>query len=223
VTDSNYSHITIVADRSGSMQAIRSDAEGAINAFIKDQQKAEGRATLTLVDFDTQEPYNVVFDGKLEDAPKYNLNPRGGTPLRDAIGRGITQTGEMLAALEEDKRPGHVFFVVQTDGQENSSKEWTQEAINAAIKDHEDNFAWTFVFLASGPQAWSAAQAFVGTNMHSNNVVLNTGGGHSHSHSMNYVASNIAATRGGQHVHSYAASVDDEGAVAKRDEEAESK
>lgn len=217
MTDQNYSHITIVADRSGSMQAIRTDAEGAINAFIEKQQKAEGRATLTLVDFDSEERFHVVFDGVLENAPKYELIPRGGTPLRDAIGLGIRQTGEMLAALDEDKRPGNVFFVVQTDGQENSSIEWTQEAVNAAIKEHEEKFNWTFVFLATGPTAWNAAQAYAGTQMLRTNTVQNKGGGHSHSAAFDYVSSNIASTRGGQRVHSYAASVDDLGNVDKLD------
>jgi len=219
MTDSNYSHITIVADRSGSMSNIRTDAEGAINAFIQDQQKAEGRATLTLVDFDTEERFRVVFDDDLEGAPKYSLVPRGGTPLRDAIGLGIRQTGEKLACLDEDARPGNVFFVVQTDGQENSSVDWSQEAINELIKEHEEKFSWTFVFLATGPSAWQAAEMFKGTHMHSHNTVANSGGGNSHSHSVDYVSSNMAMTRGGHRIASYAATVDDLGNVAKRDEE----
>ncbi len=34
--------ITLVVDRSGSMQAIREDAEGGVNAFIQDQAKEAG-------------------------------------------------------------------------------------------------------------------------------------------------------------------------------------
>lgn len=52
MTDSNYTHITLVADRSGSMASVRADAEGAINQFISDQKDEPGRATLLLVDFD---------------------------------------------------------------------------------------------------------------------------------------------------------------------------
>ncbi len=46
--------ITLVVDRSGSMQDIRSDAEGGVNAFIETQAKEPGDALLTLVQFDTE-------------------------------------------------------------------------------------------------------------------------------------------------------------------------
>ena len=46
--------ITLVVDRSGSMESIRSDAQGGINAFIRDQATEEhGEALITLVQFDT--------------------------------------------------------------------------------------------------------------------------------------------------------------------------
>ena len=37
--------ITLVVDRSGSMQYCRDDAEGGINSFIKEQKKVEGEAS----------------------------------------------------------------------------------------------------------------------------------------------------------------------------------
>ena len=43
--------------------------------------------------------------------------------LYDAIGQGIAEFGEELAAMDEDERPGHVIVVVQTDGDENSSRD----------------------------------------------------------------------------------------------------
>jgi len=218
MTDQNYTHITIVADRSGSMQSIRTDAEGAINSFVAEQAKVEGRATLTLIDFDSTEPHRVVYRGAIGDAPPYVLTPRGMTPLRDAIGKAIVDTGERLAALDEEYRPGHVFFVIQTDGQENASHEWTQEAINALIKSQEDDFAWTFIFLATGPDAWSTAQAYAGTQMLRTNTVKNTGAGHSHDVSVGYVGQNIAATRSGGQTMSYGVDVDDAGTVTERTE-----
>ena len=54
--------ITLVVDRSGSMESIRSDAQGGINAFIRDQATEEhGEALITLVQFDTQ--YEFVHRG----------------------------------------------------------------------------------------------------------------------------------------------------------------
>ena len=43
--------ITLVVDRSGSMRAIRDDAEGGVNAFIAQQAQESGDARLTLVEF----------------------------------------------------------------------------------------------------------------------------------------------------------------------------
>lgn len=216
MTNPNYTHITVVADRSGSMYGIRTEAEGAINSFIDDQRAAAGTATLTLVDFDSHEPQRVVFSGRIEDAPAYELSPRGNTPLRDAIGRAIVSTGQMLAELPEDERPGHVFFVVQTDGQENSSTEWTQDAINAEIARHETEYGWTFVFLATGPQAWNAAQAYVGTQMLDANTVKTTSHGHSHDAGVAFASHNIAATRGGAGAQSYGVDIDDDGILTPR-------
>lgn len=213
MTDPTYTHITIVADRSGSMASILTDAEGAINTFIEDQRQVEGRATLTLIDFDATDPHRVVFDGDLADAPTYVLTPRGLTPLRDAIGRAITVTGEKLAALDEDARPGHVFFVVQTDGAENASHEWTQDAINEAIARHETDFAWTFIFLATGPTAWQAAEAYVGTQMLHANTVKSTNDGHSHQVAYATASAGITRTRTGGGQQTYGADVDAEGNV----------
>lgn len=52
MTNPNYTHITMLADRSGSMDLVRADAEGAINAFIDAQKKVDGKATLHFYDFD---------------------------------------------------------------------------------------------------------------------------------------------------------------------------
>ncbi|MCR9120390.1 MAG: VWA domain-containing protein, partial [bacterium] len=99
--------ITLVVDRSGSMNAVRSDAEGGINAYIEDQAKAEGEALLTIVEFDTE--YDFVTCGELiQNVKPYQLVPRGGTALLDAVGRAVVETGARLAAMPEAERPGLV-------------------------------------------------------------------------------------------------------------------
>lgn len=174
MTNPRYTHITLVCDRSGSMQSIRSDAEGAVNAFIEEQKRQPGECTLYLVDFDAvntlggrgghdSDPlhsswYRTHFDGHIDQATKYTLMPRGSTALYDAIGRAIGKTGERLAALPEERRPGAVIFVVQTDGMENSSREWTQDAVREAIMVHTTTYSWDFVFLGTGPASWGQGQ-----------------------------------------------------------------
>ncbi len=53
--------ITMVIERSGSMQSIRTDAEGGINSFIEQQKQEPGETLLTLVQFDTE--YEFVHSG----------------------------------------------------------------------------------------------------------------------------------------------------------------
>ena len=44
--------ITLVVDRSGSMESIREDAEGGVNTLIAEQAKQPGECLITLVQFD---------------------------------------------------------------------------------------------------------------------------------------------------------------------------
>jgi hypothetical protein len=63
--------ITIILDRTGSMQAIRDDTIGGFNAFLAEQKAHPAPATLTLVRFDSQDPYEVIHDTKrLAEVPE---------------------------------------------------------------------------------------------------------------------------------------------------------
>jgi len=175
MTRPNYTYIALVCDRSGSMQAVRSDAEGAVNKFVEDQKAVPGEADLMLVEFDAERGlgsnigdvawYHVVHDGNIQDTPVYSLIPRGNTALLDAVGQTIVALGEKLAAKAEDDRPEHVVFVVQTDGQENSSRDWKLDALRDLIKAQEDLWNWQFVFLGMGPDTYAQGHAMGMSNV----------------------------------------------------------
>jgi hypothetical protein len=55
-------HIYFVLDRSGWMQSIAPDVIGGFNAFLAAQQADGSDALLTLVQFDSQDPHEVVVD-----------------------------------------------------------------------------------------------------------------------------------------------------------------
>ena len=150
----NLTDITMVIDRSGSMESIRTDAEGGINTFIDSQKTEPGEALLTLVQFDTE--YEFVHKGAaIGSVPKFKLVPRGSTALLDAVGRAINETGARLAAMEESQRPGLVVFVIVTDGAENSSKEFTREKIREMIEHQQSVYKWQFTFLAANQDAFA--------------------------------------------------------------------
>ena len=149
--------ITLVVDRSGSMESIKEDAEGGVNAFIREQADETGEAFLTLVQFDTE--YEFVHQGvPIGQVPKYTLEPRGSTALLDAVGRAILETGQRLAKMLEADRPSLVIFVVMTDGQENSSTEFTKAKIKSMIEHQQKSYNWHFTFLGANQDAFDEAE-----------------------------------------------------------------
>ena len=147
--------ITMVIDRSGSMQSIRTDAEGGINSFIEQQKQEPGETLLTLVQFDTE--YEFVHSGvPVKQIPAFTLVPRGSTALLDAVGRAINETGARLAAMAESQRPALVVFVIVTDGAENSSREFTRDQIRTMVEHQQSVYKWQFTFLAANQDAFAA-------------------------------------------------------------------
>lgn len=150
--------ITFVLDRSGSMASVRDDTIGGFNAFIKSQKETAGEATMTLVQFDDQ--YDIHYTakpiGEVVDLNHETFVPRGYTALVDAIGKTIVTTGERLGKMNEADRPSKVIFVIQTDGGENSSKEFNRDKINEMIKHQTATYDWDFVFLGANQDAIQA-------------------------------------------------------------------
>lgn len=154
---SDLTDITMVVDRSGSMDEIRSDAEGGVNAFTENQAKEPGEALLTLVQFDTE--YEFLCKGvPITQAPEFKLVPLGSTALLDAIGRAMIETGQRLEAMAEQDRPGLVIFVVMTDGQENSSHEFSKAKIKEMTQLQQETYSWHFTFLGADQDSFAEAQ-----------------------------------------------------------------
>ena len=158
MTNPNYTDISVLLDRSGSMHAIKTDTEGGFAAFIEEQKKTPGRCQVTLAQFDDQ--YEVVYsDQPLASVPALHLQPRGSTALLDAIGRLITSTGERLAAMPEADRPGSVIVVIMTDGLENASREFTGAAVKGLIAEQSEKYGWTFVYLGANQDAIAVGES----------------------------------------------------------------
>ena len=161
----DYTHITFVMDRSGSMATCWSDVVGGYETFIKEQKEGPGKCTFTLNAFDTMHdtPLNFadvnVVSESLEDT---GISPRGGTALYDAIGKAINETGAALKAMKEDDRPSKVMVVVQTDGEENSSREFKASMIKEMITKQEKEFDWAFMFIGASAESVTDAVDHLG-------------------------------------------------------------
>jgi len=141
--------ITVILDRSGSMSGMVEDMTKGFDQFIREQRKIPGECRVSLVQFDTVSIDSVYTALPLKEVPPLALLPRGGTPLWDAVGRTVQQTGERLAAMPEADRPERVLCIVITDGQENSSREWSAEKVREVVKHQQEVYKWTFLFLGA--------------------------------------------------------------------------
>ncbi|MFH5803803.1 VWA domain-containing protein [Alienimonas sp. DA493] len=156
--NAHLTEIVVVLDRSGSMQAMKTEAEGGLATFVAEQKAQEGDARFTLAIFDDR--YDVVLDRvDLREAPdRFTLEPRGMTALLDAVGRTIDNVGRALAETPEPERPGAVLFCVVTDGGENASQDYTGDRIKQMVEEQTNKYSWQFTFLGAGPDVFAQGQ-----------------------------------------------------------------
>lgn len=169
----------ILLDRTGSMSDIWEEALTSVNAyadsFAEDAPGAEIaggdiNTAVTLAVFDHQDgmQFDVLRDkvdpSKWSDVTSDEANPRGMTPLYDAIGRIISRA--------EADNPEKAVIVIMTDGLENSSTELTNKGAKAAL-DRARAKGWEVVFLGAEFASFSDAEAL--GNASSKNMAVGQG------------------------------------------------
>ncbi len=156
-------HISVVLDRSGSMSAIADDIVGGFNEFLAEQRRGDGLARVTLAQFDSDDPFDVLIDGadlaRVRPLRRSAYQPRGMTPLYDAIGRMIARIDAGVARraadglLAEDQ-----LVVIVTDGLENASREHTRAGVMRMIEERRAR-GWVFAFLGANQDAYAEGAA----------------------------------------------------------------
>ena len=152
--------VTLLLDRSGSMQSVKADTVGAINAYRSRLKEAGGNIRYSQVHFDSDagrmelekvivaQPVSELSEMAMED-----FRPRGMTPLIDAA---CTTIRAVASSLEEaGKTEGtKVVIAIQTDGDENTSQENSWSDLKALIAEKEAE-GWEFVFMGAGIDAYA--------------------------------------------------------------------
>lgn len=169
------SEIVVLLDRSGSMGSIKSDVVGGFNEFLRAQQAAPGEAAFTLVQFDSDGPHDILQERvPLLAATPINgdtYQPRGCTPLYDAVGWTIDHVGDALSKLPVDQQPEKVIFAIMTDGLENASQEYDKKAVFSKVQHQQDRWGWVFVYLGANQDAMAEATKIgINYNSHIRNV-----------------------------------------------------
>lgn len=156
----NHTTIAFVLDKSSSMNSVTDDTIGGFNKFLKEQREAPGEADLSLYQFGHlyEVSYETVPVKDVKELSYASYNPNGySTALLDAIGRTIVGLGQRLSSLPESERPDKVVVVIQTDGHENSSREFTADRIKEMITHQEKEYSWEFIYLGATLDAVSIA------------------------------------------------------------------
>jgi len=161
--NNNLSYLIVLIDRSGSMANIANLASESVNKFIYQQAAQPGECILYLAEFASE--YNLVYSGDIKAYTGYTLETKDTTALNDAIMKAGRDVGEHLSEMAEDARPGNVTFLIQTDGDENDSKEYPGPVNNRVsssespdlshlvkdfLKQQSEVYNWNIVFLGSG-------------------------------------------------------------------------
>ncbi len=140
----------IIVDESGSMSVIRKQAFAGMNETLqtirKMQEKYPNQTQLvTLVTFDSDHftwHYDNTPASDTNDLKWKDYNPGGCTPLYDAIGKSVSKVN---AQIDEDD---NVLVTIITDGEENSSIEWTLKMVRTLIEKLKKQH-WTFTLIGT--------------------------------------------------------------------------
>ncbi|MDA7843779.1 VWA domain-containing protein [Pontimonas sp.] len=151
MSDSNYSALMLIIDRSGSMSSIRDDMVGGLTTLVEAQEKLPGLLTISMVSFDNE--VELQHQMATPDSVKIQLEPRGMTALYDAMGFGLNTLQASIDALPDHAKPGTVQVVVVTDGAENASSEYTGSTVKQLVIEKTTQHNWDIVFLGANQDA----------------------------------------------------------------------
>ncbi len=154
--------LVFILDKSGSMGGLETDTIGGYNTMLKKQQAVDGECHITTVLFDNN--YELLHDRidikAVSPITEKEYQVGGSTALLDAIGRTIHKIGNAQKHTADDYRAEKVMLVIITDGEENSSREYSAEKIKAQIERQKTKYGWEFIFLGANIDAVETAGRF---------------------------------------------------------------
>lgn len=145
--------IAFLLDETGSMHSQKSDVIGGFNSFLEEQRKVEGKCRFIFTRFnsakiDTEDYTDIAEVPELTDG---TYLPNHSTPLFDAIGKTVADIDDLEILVDR------VLFVIFTDGEENSSREYRKADIARIVKEHEAKQSWDFLFIGADIDAYDEA------------------------------------------------------------------
>lgn len=139
--------LVFIIDRSGSMyESTKKVIEGFNDLISKQKAIKDGKnVRLTTVIFNTKHRtlHNHVDIQGISCITKNDYKPKGGTALLDAVGSTISH-------IDDKNGKRDVMCIIMTDGLENSSREFSRDAIKKLIEEKQNQGNWKFTYYLSG-------------------------------------------------------------------------
>lgn len=152
--------IVYILDRSGSMSGLEEDTIGGFNDMISKQKKTNEKAYVSVILFDYES--EVLVDRipiqQIKEMTNKEYYVRGSTALLDAIGGAIRHMANVHKYARKEDRPNKTIFVITTDGQENSSREFSYKKIKQMIEYEKGKYGWEFIFVGANIDACFEAE-----------------------------------------------------------------
>ena len=174
--------LVFIMDRSGSMERIITDSIGGFNSLIEAQKKDslengnEVKVSLTIFNSTIDNIYNFVDINEVKPLTDKVFFATSMTALNDAIGITVDLVGKQLSNLPEEERPEKVLVTVITDGEENSSRKYSNMDIKELVKHQETVYNWTFNFIGANIDSFGeSATRGINTNNTANYVATSDG------------------------------------------------
>lgn len=158
----NLTELVFILDKSGSMAGFEKDTIGGFNAMLKKQKELSDECRITTVLFDDR--YEILHDRidirGVESITEKEYCVRGTTALLDAMGKTISKIISVQKNTLPWHRAGKVLFVIITDGEENSSREYSVKRIREMVEHQKSKYGWDFIFLGANIDAIETAGRF---------------------------------------------------------------
>jgi len=153
-------YVAFILDETGSMEICKTPTITGYNEFVQSLQKRKDRAKIffSLTKFNAQRVKTASSKSiiEVEKLTKNTYIPNHMTPLYDAVGKTIDTLDKDLKNKKSSEY--QVLCVILTDGQENASKEFTQEAVASLVKSRRKQGNWEFVFLGANIDSWAVGR-----------------------------------------------------------------
>lgn len=153
--------LVFILDKSGSMAGLEKDTLGGYNSMLEKQRELEGDCKITTVLFDNN--YDLIHDRidikGIRSMTEEEYVVGGYTALLDAIGSTLNKIISAQKSILKEYRADKVMFVIITDGEENSSREYSAENVKSMIERQRSDYSWEFVFLGANIDAVETASS----------------------------------------------------------------